>query len=79
MRVNVNLSDSQLKRLDALAGPRGRSGFIRAAVDMAIDREERRRLLQSAFGSISDTGHDWDEDPAAWVRQQRFEDPNRVG
>ena len=46
---------------------------------MAIDREERRRLLQSAFGSISDTGHDWDEDPAAWVRQQRFEDPNRVG
>jgi len=28
---------------------------------------------------LPDTGHDWDDDPAAWVRQQRRADPRRAG
>ncbi|HEY6749622.1 MAG TPA: hypothetical protein VI357_28385 [Mycobacteriales bacterium] len=27
--------------------------------------------LRQAFGSIGDDGHEWDDDPAAWVRDQR--------
>ena len=27
--------------------------------------------LESALGSIPDSGHDWDGDPASWVHQQR--------
>lgn len=27
--------------------------------------------IEASLGSISDTGHEWDDDPAAWVREQR--------
>lgn len=45
----------------------------------ALTFEERWEAIESAIGSIPDTGHDWDEDPAAWVRAQRRADPRRVG
>jgi hypothetical protein len=37
--------------------------------DMTGDHDPRR--LGQALGSIEDTGHEWDDDPAGWVRQQR--------
>lgn len=37
----------------------------------SADEDGRRAALLSAFGSIEDHGHEWDGDPAAWVRQQR--------
>ncbi len=33
----------------------------------------------SAAGAIPAVGHEWDEDPAAWVRQQRQGDARRGG
>lgn len=27
--------------------------------------------VRAASGSIGDHGHEWDDDPAAWVREQR--------
>jgi hypothetical protein len=36
-------------------------------------------LIDAAIGSIGASGHEWDEDPAAWVRQQRHSDDRRVG
>lgn len=36
-----------------------------------LDEGERWELIESALGSIDATGHEWDDDPAAWVRQQR--------
>jgi predicted transcriptional regulator len=71
MRVHVILEDDVVKELNELAGPRGRSAFIAAAVRERIEREARWRKIESAIGSIPDHGHDWDEDPAAWVREQR--------
>jgi hypothetical protein len=43
------------------------------------DDAERWAMILSAIASIPDTGHEWDEDPAAWVRAQRRADPRRVG
>ena len=79
MRMHIELDDDLVREVDAIAGPRGRSGFVRAALEQAVDRERRRRAFAAAAGSIPDTGHDWDEDPAAWVHQQRYSDPSRVG
>jgi hypothetical protein len=47
-------------------------------VERALE-ERRWELIESAFGSIEDTGHEWDDDPAAWVRAQRRADPSRMG
>jgi len=79
MRVHVVLDDDLVRELDALTGPRGRSPFIAEAVRRAVDRERRWRKIEAAFGSIPDHGHEWDEDPAAWVHDQRRADPRRVG
>jgi hypothetical protein len=35
--------------------------------------------MRSAFGSIDDHGHEWDDDVAKWVHDQRRADPRRVG
>ena len=38
----------------------------------AVAKLERRAdEIDAALGSLADSGHDWDEDPAAWVRLQR--------
>lgn len=79
MRLHIEMDDELVERIDEAAGPRGRSEFVRQAVRAALEHEERWRLIESAMGSIPDHGHDWDEDPAAWVHEQRFADPRRVG
>jgi len=45
--------------------------------DREAIHEDRR--LESARGVIVDHGHQWDEDPGAWVRRQRRADDRRVG
>ena len=79
MRVHITLDDELVARLDRRVGERRRSRFIAEAVARAIDDEERWDLIESALGSIPDTGHDWDVDPAAWVRGERRADAGRVG
>jgi predicted transcriptional regulator len=77
--MHIELDDELVREVDSLAGQRGRSAFVRGALEAAVDRERRRRSLEAAMGSIADSGHDWDDDPAAWVRAQRRTDPRRVG
>lgn len=79
MRMHIELEDDLVAEIDRIAGPRGRSRFVRQAIARAIEDDVRWDLIESAAGSIADTGHDWDDDPAEWVRQQRFSDPRRVG
>lgn len=79
MRVHIYLDDDLVRELDELVGSRGRSPFIADAVKRAIDQERRWKLIRSAYGAIPDTGHEWDEDVAGWVRAQRRADPRRVG
>jgi len=71
MRLHISLDDELVRDLDRVVGGRERSSFIAGAVRRAIDELDRTEALQAALGSIPDSGHDWDADPAAWVRAQR--------
>jgi Arc/MetJ-type ribon-helix-helix transcriptional regulator len=79
MRVHVYIDDELVHEIDDRVGNRGRSSYIEEAVRARLDRERRWELIESSFGTIPDTGHDWDRDPAAWVHDQRHGDPRRVG
>lgn len=79
MRMHIELDDELVKKIDELAGPRGRSRYVRRAVEQALEWEERWKLIRSARGAIDDFGHEWDDDPAEWVHKQRFSDPRVVG
>jgi Arc/MetJ family transcription regulator len=79
MRMHIELDDGLVAQIDLRAGPRNRSRFVRQAVASALEDEERWETLLSARGTIGDQGHEWDADPAAWVREQRNRDNRRVG
>lgn len=79
MRMHIELDDGLVSRVDELAGPRGRSAFVRSAVERAVHQELRWSDIESAAGAIPDDGHEWDADPAAWVREQRRADARRAG
>ncbi|GAC1414082.1 MAG: hypothetical protein NVSMB57_09640 [Actinomycetota bacterium] len=68
-----------MSKVDGVAGSRGRSQFIREAVAFALANHERWTLFESSVGSISERGHEWDADPAAWLRAQRHSDKRRIG
>jgi len=79
MRLHITLDEETVHELDRRAGRGGRSAFIARAVRRELDDTRRWELIESAFGSIPDFGHEWDDDPAAWVAAQRRLDPRRVG
>jgi hypothetical protein len=79
MRLHIALRDELVAELDRRVGPRRRSAFIARAVEAALDDERRWELIESSLGSIPDEGHEWDADPASWVREQRRADESRVG
>ena len=77
--MHIELDDELVERIDSVTGPRGRSKFVREAIERALEWTNRWDLIESAIGSIPDHGPEWDDDPAEWVRQQRRADPKRVG
>lgn len=79
MRLHITLDDEVVRDLDRRVSPRGRSAFITRAVRLALEDEARWELVESALGSIEPEGHEWDEDPAAWVHESRRTDLRRVG
>lgn len=80
MRLHIELDDDVVGEVDRLTGPRGRTAFVRAAVVRAIDDAKRSEALRRAAGSLRNSeAHEWDDDPAAWVRTSRQADPRRVG
>jgi predicted transcriptional regulator len=79
MRMYIELDDALVAKVDELAGPRGRSAFVRLAIEQAVEQAVRWASIDEAAGAISDEGHDWDADPAAWVREQRRADARRAG
>jgi Arc/MetJ family transcription regulator len=79
MRMHIELEDELVARIDEIAGARGRSAFVRKAVESAVAEETRWARLRAAAGAIPDKGHGWDDDPAQWVRDQRRGDLRRGG
>ena len=79
MRVHITLDDALVRELDDRVGSRRRSAYISRAVERALDDDHRWELIESALGAVSTEGHEWDDDTAAWVRDQRRTDARRVG
>lgn len=79
MRLHIALEDGLVAELDRRVGPRRRSAFIAELVRRGLDDERRWDDIEAALGQLADTGHDWDADPAAWVRRQRRGDRRRAG
>lgn len=79
MRMHIELADDLVAKIDQLSGPRGRSAFVRGAVEHAVSQELRWAQIESAAGTIGREGHDWDANPARWVRRQRHSDTRRAG
>jgi Arc/MetJ family transcription regulator len=79
MRVHIDLDAALIAEVDGIAGQRRRSAFVREAIRAAVDSHKRWQLISRSAGTIADTGHDWDADPAEWVHGQRFGDTARVG
>ena len=79
MRLHISLEDELVAELDKRVGKRRRSAFIGRVLRRALEDERRWDLIRDAAGSLPDSGHEWDEDPAAWVREQRHGNPRRRG
>ena len=79
MRLHIHLEDGLVEDIDRRAGPRRRSAFIAALIRRGLDDERRWDEIETSLGSISDIGHEWDDDPAEWVRAQRRGDERRSG
>ncbi|HEY7073625.1 MAG TPA: hypothetical protein VH479_26100 [Acidimicrobiales bacterium] len=74
IRLHIQLEDDLVAKLDQRAGPRRRSAFVAELIRRALDDERRWDDVEAALGMIADSGHEWDDDPAAWVRAQRQTD-----
>jgi metal-responsive CopG/Arc/MetJ family transcriptional regulator len=79
MRVHITLDDDLVAQLDARVGSRRRSAFISETVRRALEDERRWRDIEGGLGVLAGSEHEWDADPAGWVRAQRESDSSRVG
>jgi hypothetical protein len=79
VRLPIDLERHLVAQLDRRVGRRKRSAFIADAVRRALEDERRWDDILASLGTIEEGGHDWDKDPAAWVRIQRRGDTRRVG
>jgi hypothetical protein len=79
MRVHIALEDDLVAELDERVGPRRRSAFIAELIRRGLDDERRWDDIEASLGQLAETGHEWDADPAAWVRRQRHGDTRRAG
>ena len=79
MRLHIVIEDGLVTEIDRRAASRRRSAFIGQAIRRALEDERRWDDIEAALATTADSGHDWDADPAAWVRSQRRGDPRRSG
>jgi hypothetical protein len=79
MRLHISLDDQLVGELDRRVGRGRRSAFIAHTLERAMEDERRWEEIEASLGGLADSGHEWDADPAAWVRAGRREDRRRVG
>jgi metal-responsive CopG/Arc/MetJ family transcriptional regulator len=79
MRLHIALEDELVADLDRRVGPRRRSAFIAELIRRGLDDERRWDDVESALGALAGSEHEWDPDPAEWVRSQRRGDARRAG
>ncbi len=54
MRMHITLDDEIASEIDEIAGARGRSKYIREAIEAKLDVDRRLAARRRAFGSIPD-------------------------
>ncbi len=79
VRLHISIEDALVAELDQRVGVRGRSSFIAGSLRRALEDERRWEAIAAAVGAAEDADHDWDDDPARWVREQRRAAAQRVG
>ncbi len=79
MRIHIALPDALIAELDQRAGARRRSALICEMIRRGLDDERRWDDIEATLAQLPDSGHDWDSDPAEWVRRQRRGDGRRSG
>ena len=79
MRLHIALDDELVAELDRRVGARRRSAFIAELIRRGLDDERRWEEIEASLGALPDVGHEWDDDPAGWVRRQRRGDSRRAG
>jgi len=75
-RAHIVVEDELLDAVDRIAGPRGRSRFIEAAIRSRLEQIDLETELQTAGPLIDIEEHpDWatSESTEAWVRKLRDE------
>jgi hypothetical protein len=76
VRTNLLLPEELVKRLDEVAGPRGRSRYVADAVEKQLRRDRQKEAFEATFGTLSaaDYPH-WStpEKVVEWVRERRTE------
>jgi metal-responsive CopG/Arc/MetJ family transcriptional regulator len=77
--MHIALEDELVAELDRRVGPRRRSAFIAELIKRGLDDERRWDDIEATLGILADAAHEWDTDPAAWVRAQRRGDARRAG
>lgn len=77
--MHITLDDALVADLDRRVGPRRRSAFIAELIRQGLEEQHRWDDIEAALGGLSDEGHEWDADPAEWVRAQRHSDLRRTG
>jgi hypothetical protein len=79
MRLHIALDDDLVADLDRRGGARRRSACLAELIRRGLDDERRWDDIEASLGALSEADHEWDADPAAWVRAQRRGDARRAG
>lgn len=69
MRLHLVLDEDVVKAIDSIAGKRGRSKFVREAVEARLDEDKRRlEALERIRGSMPDFAPYMTPE---WIREER--------
>lgn len=71
MRMHITLEDELVDRIDGVAGSRGRSRYIRKAIESQLEEDARVAARRRAFGSLPDFAP-WMT--PEWIAESRKED-----
>ncbi len=79
MRLHILVDDELVAELDRRVGSRQRSAYLTQLLRRALDDERRWDDIEASLASVEEGPHDWDDNPADWVRSQRRAAGERVG
>lgn len=74
MRLHINLDDELAEQIDELAGPRGRSRYIREAIEARVEVDRRVAARRKLVGMAPDFAP-WMT--PEWIAENRAEDTKR--